>query len=89
MAGDAWYPLPDATEDLYLDFHKVERVRLADLEAAGRRAAMTHDARLTLIRRDLYYRYRWLVSPDSVLASEKARISNDPAFAGPRPAWAS
>lgn len=57
--------------------------------ARGRRiAALSHDARVTFIRRKLYFRYRQLLPFDEVLRLEANRISNDPAFAGPQPDWA-
>jgi hypothetical protein len=56
---------------------------------AARVAAMTHDARVTFIRRYAYFRFRILLSFDQVRALEAARIAADPAFSGPRPAWAS
>lgn len=53
-----------------------------------RAAVMTHNARVTLIRRYLYFRFRVLTSFEEVRALEAARIRADPAFAGPRPDWA-
>lgn len=64
------------------------RVTLSDLRTAGRIAALTHDARVAVIRRDLYYRYRWLVPTADVKAAEIDRIANDPHFTPPRPDWA-
>jgi hypothetical protein len=64
------------------------RVTLADLRAVGRIAALTHDARVAVIRRDLYYRYRWLVPMADVKAAETDRIAFDPHFTPPRPGWA-
>lgn len=55
--------------------------------ALQRIAALDHDARVHLIRREIYYRYRWLVSIDDVRANEAKRISNDPHFTEPRPPW--
>lgn len=63
------------------------RVRFGDLRAAGRIAALDHDARVAVIRRELYYRYRWLVPMTDVQALEAARISSDLHFTGPRPPW--
>jgi hypothetical protein len=50
--------------------------------------ALTHDARVTFIRRYLYFRLRWSLSFEQVRDMEAARIKADPAFGGPRPAWA-
>ena len=54
---------------------------------AARTGTLTHDARVTLIRRYLYFRFRWSLSFDQVRAMEAARIAADPAFGGPRPDW--
>lgn len=67
-------------------------IALADREhvaAARRVGALTHDARVTFIRRYLYFRFRLAVSFEQVRALEAARISTDPAFVGPKPPWAS
>ena len=74
--------------DMYADFRQVRRVRYEDLAAAGRIAAMEHDARVALIRRELHYKYRWILSMDDVRGLEAARISGDGNYLGPRPAWA-
>lgn len=80
-------PLPgDDEPDLYIDFREVVAVRFRDL--TQRRAAMTHDARVHLIAREIYFRYRWAVTIDNVRASEARRISGDHDFRGPRPEWA-
>jgi hypothetical protein len=80
-------PLPGYDEpDLYIDFRDVVAVRFRDL--IQRRAAMTHDARVHLIAREIYFRYRWAVSVEDVRNSEALRISGDHDFRGPRPQWA-
>jgi hypothetical protein len=53
----------------------------------ARIGALTHDARVTLIRRYVYFRLRWSLSFEQVRDMEAARIAADPAFAGPRPDW--
>lgn len=50
--------------------------------------AKAGDKTEVLIRRELYFRYRWLVPLDSVYKLEQVRISADSNFVGPRPAWA-
>jgi hypothetical protein len=55
---------------------------------AARVAALTHDARVTLIRRYVYFRFRWSLTFNRVRGIEARRIAADPAFAGPRPQWA-
>lgn len=79
-----------ATHDhpMFANLKATARVTLADLRAAGRIAALTHDARVAVIRRDLYYRYRWLVPMADVKAAETVRIADDPHFTPPRPEWA-
>ena len=46
---------------------------------------MTHDARVTFIRRAVYFRYRILLALDDIRRWEATRIASDPAFAGSRP----
>jgi hypothetical protein len=53
----------------------------------ARIGALTHDARVTFIRRYLYFRLRCSLSFEQVRGMEAARIGADPAFAGPRPDW--
>ncbi|MBI1352495.1 MAG: hypothetical protein GC156_15440 [Actinomycetales bacterium] len=77
------------TDQMYADFRQIAVVRYGDLKSAGRVAALDHEARVALIRRELYYRYRWLVPMDSVRNSEAVRIRADAAFIGPKPEWAS
>lgn len=67
-------PLPGTEVELFADLRSSARVPLARLQSAGRLAAMTHDARIALLRRDLYFRYRWLVSLDDLVALEASRI---------------
>lgn len=90
-ASTFWMPpMPAQGDDIdwYADFRRLQRVPLAALRRAGRRAAMTHDARLHLIRRELYFKYRWLVPLADVRDLEATRISGDADFVGPRPSWA-
>lgn len=90
--ANTWWmpPVPEQADDTdwYADFRRAQRVPLEAVLAAGRAASLTHDARVYLIRRELYFRYRWLVATDQVRALEAERIAGDPAFIGPRPAWA-
>jgi hypothetical protein len=83
-------PIPGSAlnEELYADLRKTARVDLAALTAAGRIGVMSHDARLALLRRDFYFRYRWSIDPATILAMERERITADENFKGPRPAWA-
>jgi hypothetical protein len=70
---------------MYADFNDVALA--AKVSVLGI-ASMTHDCRLSLIRRKIYYRYRWLVDIEDVRRWEAHRISNDPRFPDPRPDWA-
>lgn len=90
-AATMWLaPPPNGPQDrdLFADFRTARPVPLADLRTAGRVAAMTHEARLYLIRREMGFRYRWMVDLEAVRAAEAERIRNDEAFEGPRPDWA-
>lgn len=53
----------------------------------ARIGALTHDARVTFIRRCVYFRLRWSLGFEQVRDMEAARIAADRAFAGPRPDW--
>lgn len=74
-------------EELYADFRKTARIP-SDKLLGGRHAAMTHNARLAVLRREIYFRYRWDLPIEELLRLEHGRISNDPSFRGPRPNWA-
>lgn len=73
---------------MFADLRTTARVPLPTLEAAGRIAAMTHEARVAVIARELRFRYRWGLTPTDVMTFEKARIGRDADFKGPRPTWA-
>lgn len=72
---------------LFADFRQMEMaVKNSLLER--RVAALTHEARVSFMRRELYFRYRLRFSFDEVKSWEAARIAVDPHFEGPRPTWA-
>lgn len=79
---------PTHDHPMFANLKATTRVTVSDLHESGRIAALTHDARVSVIRRDLYYRYRWILPTSEVKAVEQARISTDPHFAPPRPDWA-
>jgi hypothetical protein len=79
---------PSHHEPMFAHLKMTTRVTFADLETAGRIAALDHDARVHLIRREIYYRYRWLMPLSDVQGVEAIRIGNDPDFSDPRPSWA-
>jgi hypothetical protein len=58
-------------EPMFAHLKSTGRVTLASLREAGRIAALDHDARVCVIRRDLYYRYRWLVPMSDVAEAER------------------
>lgn len=90
-ANTFWMPPltgQDDDTDWYADFRRPQRVPLDALRSAGREAAMTHDTRVYLIRRELYFRYRWLTPVEDIRQLEATRIGGDPDFVGPRPEWA-
>jgi hypothetical protein len=78
---------PTHEDGMFADLKQTTRVTMADLRGAGRIAALDHDARVAVIRREIYYRYRWLVPLEQVHNNEAARIRNDPDFTEPRPPW--
>lgn len=83
-------PIPNDEElgvELFADLRATARVEFAEI-ADLRRAVMSHDARLALLRRDLYFRYRWPVTLEAVTTLERNRIAGDAAYKGPRPVWA-
>lgn len=82
-----YFLAPAGEGPLFANFREVALVPKAQL-LERRLRAMTHDARLTFIRRAIYFRYRVLIGLDDIRRWEATRIANDPAFGGPRPAWA-
>ncbi len=72
----------------YANFREIIVVNQDLITAENRVAALTHDCRVTFIRRWLYFRFRILLSLDQVRDLEAGRISHDQNFQGPRPTWA-
>jgi hypothetical protein len=81
-------PLPRDDQPLFANLREVATYPKESLLAAGRRGTMTHDARVTLIRRKLYFRYRLNLAFEAVRELEGRRIGADPSFVGPRSSWA-
>lgn len=75
-------------EPCFANFREIATVPREQAETSERLAAITHDCRVTFIRRWLYFRFRLAFTLDQVRSWEAARISSDPAFAGPKPSWA-
>jgi hypothetical protein len=82
-------PYADGIEPMFSNFREVQTVARDGFTFERRLAALTHDARVTFIRREMYFRYRHALTFEDVRKLEAQRISNDPAFQGPRPSWAS
>lgn len=72
---------------MWADFRELVLAPREQFTQEARIGALTHDARVTFIRRYLYFRLRWSLSFEQVRDMEAARIGADPAFAGPRPDW--
>jgi hypothetical protein len=83
-------PVPgtDLHEPMWASLRDIGSAARDQFTVAARAGALTHDARVTFIRRYLYFRFRLAVSFEQVRALESARISADAAFAGPKPDWA-
>lgn len=81
-----YFLAPAEDGPLFSNFREVALVP-KQLLLERRLRAMSHDARLTFIRRAIYFRYRILISLDDIRRWEANRIANDPDFAGPRPDW--
>jgi hypothetical protein len=75
-------------EPCFANFRELATVPRPAATPAKRLAAITHNCRVTLIRRYLYFRFRLAFALADVRAWEAQRISSDPAFEGPRPSWA-
>ena len=80
-------PRKAGDEPCFANFREIVAFPREQPEPADRLAAMTHDCRVTFIRRWLYFRFRFAFGIGQVRSWEAARISADPAFAGPKPAW--
>jgi hypothetical protein len=78
---------PDG-EPCFANFREIAAIPRERREPDDRLAAITHDCRLTFIRRWLYFRFRLAFPLDQVRDWEAVRIAADPSFAGPKPAWA-
>ncbi|MGH2988163.1 MAG: hypothetical protein ACRDLO_15970 [Solirubrobacterales bacterium] len=81
-------PWAEGAPPCFANFRELALVPRSAVTRARRLAAITHDCRLTFIRRYLYFRFRLAFALDDVRAWEAQRIATDPAFEGPRPTWA-
>lgn len=82
-------PVPGTALEIpmWADFRDLLLAPREQFTQDARLAALSHDARVTFIRRYLYFRLRWSLSFEQVREMEAARIAADSAFAGPRPDW--
>lgn len=83
-------PVPGSAFEfpMWADFRELALALREQFSQDARIGTLTHDARVTLIRRYLYFRLRWSLSFEQVRDMEARRIASDPAFVGPRPDWA-
>lgn len=89
VAHTFFLPPWDATgEPCFADFRSIVKRPRERVTVSGRLAPITHECRVTFIRRWLYFRFRLLFSTEQVRAWEGSRIRDDPAFSGPKPGWA-
>lgn len=72
---------------MFVDYRETVWVKYSDLKTAGRIAALDDDGRVALIRREIYYKYRWLIPMSQVRNAEYSRINDDPNYEGPKPDW--
>lgn len=82
-------PVPGSDDPAFSNFRDVQLVSREALTPETRIGCLTHDARVYLQRRMLYWRYRWALPIEQVYALEAERIRDDPNFIGQKPAWAS
>jgi hypothetical protein len=72
----------------FASFREIATVPRTSADGTRRLAAITHDCRVSFIRRWLYFRFRLAFGTEQVRDWEAIRISSDPTFSGPRPEWA-
>lgn len=83
-------PVPGShlAEPMWAHLREIAPAARGQFTREARIGALMHDARVTFIRRYLYFRFRLALSFEQVRDLEAARIGADPAFQGPPPAWA-
>jgi len=75
-------------EMMFADYSDTAWITHDEFIKLNRIAALDHDARVGLMRREIYYKYRWQMSTEEVRAAEAFRILNDQNYSGPKPSWA-
>lgn len=81
-------PWGEGSEPCFADFRELITVPRDSAMPHKRVAAITHDCRVTFIRRYIYFRFRLAFAFEDIQTWEANRIANDPAFEGPKPDWA-
>ena len=81
-------PWPNHDKPAFVDFRELATVERNAISQEARAATMTHDCRVSWIRRWIYFRLRLIMTFARVREMEARRIANDPRFEGPRPEWA-
>ncbi len=82
-------PVPESAlpEPMWADLRDLALVDREQVTVERRDGTMSHEARVSFIRRYLYFRFRLLVPFAQVQALEAARIAVDSAFVGDKPGW--
>lgn len=89
LAHTFFLPPPEQGSDPAIaNFREIASVDRALATSQARLGTLTHDCRVSFVRRWLYFRFRLAFSFEQVRAWEARRISADAEFTGPRPAWA-
>ena len=71
----------------FIDYTQTAWVDYEELCLAKRVAALDHDARACLIRREINYKYRWCLPLKTIKNFEAKRISGDENYIGTKPSW--
>jgi len=82
-------PVPDSplAQPMWADLRDLALLAREQVSVERRVGTMSHEARVSFIRRYLYFRFRLLVPFAQIQALEAARIAVDDAFVGDRPGW--
>ncbi|SRR5216683_5914785 len=75
-------------DPLFSNFREIAQIDRELILDGHRVASLTHEARVSFIRRMIYFAYRMRFAFNQVQEWEAARIAADPDFQGPKPAWA-
>jgi len=81
-------PWSDGGEPSFVNFREIASIDRRAASQESRIVTMAHDCRVAWMRRWIYFRLRLPISYGRVREMEAMRISADPMFEGPKPAWA-